>query len=115
MTDQDRSSDAPAVASKFQRAGSLSAFNDSDRLAATVNGTHIVVFRLNGSFVATPAVCPHAGGPLCDATIEGNALACAWHGYNFSLHTGECDDDPDLTLKLYEVRVVGDDVLIKLE
>jgi nitrite reductase/ring-hydroxylating ferredoxin subunit len=98
----------------FHRAGSLSAFSASDRLAAAVNGTHVVVFKLAGSFVATPAICPHAGGPLCDATIEGESLSCAWHGYNFSLRTGECDDDPDLHMERYEVRIEGDDVLVKV-
>jgi nitrite reductase/ring-hydroxylating ferredoxin subunit len=98
----------------FHRAGSLSAFSASDRLAAAVNGTHVVVFRLAGSYIATPAVCPHAGGPLCDAVIEGESLSCAWHGYNFSLRTGECDDDPDLYMERYEVRIEGDDVLVKV-
>jgi nitrite reductase/ring-hydroxylating ferredoxin subunit len=98
----------------FHRAGSLSAFAASDRLSAAVNGTSIVVFKLADTFVATPAICPHAGGPLCDAVLEGKSLSCAWHGYNFSLQTGECDDDPDLSLERYEVRIDGDDVLVKI-
>jgi nitrite reductase (NADH) small subunit len=98
----------------FHRAGSLSAFASGDRFSAAVNGKRVVVFKLAGAFVATPAVCPHAGGPLCDAVLDGESLSCAWHGYNFSLRTGECDDDPDLNLDRYEVRIDGDDVLVKI-
>jgi nitrite reductase (NADH) small subunit len=98
----------------FHRAGSLSAFTTSDRLSAAVNGVPIVVFKVADSFIATPAICPHAGGPLCDAVLDGESLSCAWHGYNFSLRTGECDDDPDLSLVRYEVRIDGDDVLVKI-
>jgi nitrite reductase (NADH) small subunit len=98
----------------FHRAGSLSEFASSDRFSAAVNGKRVVVFKLHGSFVATPAICPHAGGPLCDAVLDGQSLSCAWHGYNFSLLTGECDDDPDLSLDRYEVRIEGDDVLVKI-
>jgi nitrite reductase/ring-hydroxylating ferredoxin subunit len=113
MNDSDRSI-VPAAAGGFQRAGSLADFAGSDRLAVTVNHTSVVIFKLDGAFVATPALCPHAGGPLCDATVEGESLSCAWHGYNFSLRTGECDDDPDLNLERFEVRVDGDEVWVKV-
>ena len=98
----------------FYRAGSLSAFSGGDRFCAAVKGKRVVVFKWAGSFIATPAICPHAGGPLRDAVLDGESLSCAWHGYNFSLRTGECDDDPDLTLVRYEVRIDGDDVLVKI-
>jgi nitrite reductase/ring-hydroxylating ferredoxin subunit len=105
---------ADTGAGRFHRAGSVSDFSASDRFSAAVNGKQVVIFKFAGSFIATPAICPHAGGPLCDAVIEGESLACAWHGYNFSLRTGECDDDPDLHMERYEVRIEGDDVLVKV-
>ena len=80
----------------------------------TVAGREIGIFNLDGAYFALANRCPHAGGPLCDATIEGESLSCAWHGYNFSLRTGECDDDPDLHMERYEVRIEGDDVLVKV-
>jgi nitrite reductase (NADH) small subunit len=61
-----------------------------------------------------PCLCPHLGGPICDADIDGDTLSCAWHGYNFSLQTGACEDDPDLNLQRYEVRVEGDEILVKI-
>jgi nitrite reductase/ring-hydroxylating ferredoxin subunit len=98
----------------FCRAGSLSAFATRDRLPAAIDGKRVVLFKLANYIVATPDKCPHAGGPLCDAVLNGETISCAWHGYNFSLRTGNCDDDPDLNLERYEVRVDGDDILVKI-
>jgi len=79
-----------------------------------VNGTQVVVFKLAGSFVATPAICPHAGGPLCDATIEGESLSSPGMAITSACARVRCDDDPDLRMERYEVRIEGDDVLVKV-
>jgi nitrite reductase (NADH) small subunit len=39
-------------------------------------------------------------------------LTCPWHGWTFDLRTGTCDEDPDLTLELYPVRIDGDDIVV---
>jgi nitrite reductase (NADH) small subunit len=110
----DETPEAPSPAAGFQRAGALSALATTDRLSATIGGKSVVVFKIGGKLVATQGLCPHLGGPICDADIEGDTLSCAWHGYNFSLQTGACEDDPDLNLQRYEVRVEGDEILVKI-
>jgi nitrite reductase (NADH) small subunit len=110
----DEEAAAASLAAGFQRAGALSALATSDRLSATIGGKSVVVFRIAGKLVATQGLCPHLGGPICDADIDGDTLSCAWHGYNFSLKTGACEDDPDLNLERYEVRVEGDEILVKI-
>jgi len=113
-TPGDEAAGAPCPAGGFQRAGALSALATSDRLSATIGGKSVVVFKIGGKLVATQGLCPHLGGPICDADIDGDTLSCAWHGYNFSLQTGACEDDPDLNLQRYEVRVEGDEILVKV-
>jgi nitrite reductase (NADH) small subunit len=105
---------APSLPLGFQRAGALSALATSGRLSAVIGGKSVVVFKIDGKLVATQGLCPHLGGPICDADVQGDTLSCAWHGYNFSLRTGACEDDPDLTLERYEVRVEGDEILVKV-
>jgi nitrite reductase (NADH) small subunit len=99
---------------EFHRAGSLAQLETSDRLSATIGGKSVVVFKTKGALIATQGKCPHAGGPICDAALGAGKITCAWHGYEFNLTTGACDEDPSLTLARYEVRVTGDDVLVKL-
>jgi nitrite reductase (NADH) small subunit len=98
----------------FRRLGSVAELRAQDRLIATVGDQTVVVFDVGGSLVAIPAECPHAGGPLCQGERAGGVLSCPWHGYNFDLRTGACEDDDALRLERYEVRIEGDDILVKL-
>jgi nitrite reductase (NADH) small subunit len=103
-----------AEAHDFQRAGSLSSLHDNGAFAAIVAGRCVAVFKVGGSVVATQGRCPHARGPIHEGEIVGEMLTCPWHGYTFSLRTGSCDDDPSLSLERYEVRVAGDDILVRV-
>jgi len=81
-------------------------------------GCHIVVpigphgvgvFNVGGAYYALPNRCPHQGGPLCsvntttgttrsdasndwrlDWVLEGEIIACPWHGLEFHVPTGQC-------------------------
>ena len=98
----------------FRRLGSVAELRAQDRLIATVGEQAVVVFDVRGSLVAIPAECPHAGGPICHGERTGTSLSCPWHGYNFDLQTGACEDDEALSLQRYEVRIEGDDILVRL-
>ena len=102
------------VTEGFHRAGSLAELRANGRLIAEIDADSVLVFEVEGSLVATSGACPHAGGPIHDGALCGAILSCPWHGYNFDLRTGACEEDDGLTLERYEVRVRGDDVLVKL-
>jgi len=69
-------------------------------------GLTVAVFNLGGGrFSATSSVCPHEDGPLAEGWIEGDALVCPWHGFDFDLATGRCRVDEGLTISVYPVRV----------
>jgi nitrite reductase (NADH) small subunit len=79
-----------------------------------VDGQPIALFNLNGAFYALGAVCPHEGGPLQDGELDGNAVICPWHGYDYNLQTGVCSMDPALRVLTYPVRVQGEEILIEV-
>jgi len=67
------------------------------KLVATPWGELGLFRRVDGSFVAVDAWCPHLEGPLWQGTLanretpgRGDELACPWHGWRFSLRTGRC-------------------------
>ena len=68
----------------------------------------------SGRFYACGAACPHEDGPLADGWIEGDAVVCPWHGYDFDLATGRCRVDDDLGVPVYAVRVQDGTVEIEL-
>ncbi len=92
----------------FRRVGSLSALRSGGNFAVTVAERRVAIFSVDGSVVATQGRCPHAKGPIHEGEVSAGTVTCPWHGYTFNLSTGACDDDPDLTLERYEVRVDGD-------
>ncbi|MBZ5514227.1 MAG: non-heme iron oxygenase ferredoxin subunit [Acidobacteriia bacterium] len=68
--------------------------------------------RVEGSFYAINAVCPHMGGPLTSGRLEGPVIACPWHGWTFDVRTGQPDHPGGHSISTYEVRVEGDDILV---
>ncbi len=80
----------------------------------TVQGRSIAVFQHGGEVVALDADCPHEGGPLAEGTLEGNAVTCPWHNYQFDLTTGACATDPSLPVKRYPVVVEGESIVLVL-
>ena len=79
------------------------------------NGVALAVFNAgDGRFYAVSPVCPHEDGPLSDGWIEGPAVVCPWHGFDFDLTTGHCLVDPGLAISVYRVRVTGTAVEVDL-
>jgi nitrite reductase (NADH) small subunit len=103
-----------ATSTTFQRVGSVSALLGGEPLGAVVDGKEVAVFAVDGGFVATSGMCPHAQGPLHEGEIEDGILTCPWHGWTFSLDSGQCEEDPGLCLERYEVKVEGDDILVRV-
>src|SRR5687768_17814119 len=59
--------------------------------------------------------CPHRGWPFDGGYVRNGVLTCPFHGYEFSLVTGECLWSPDLPLAMYPVRIRDGRVEIKLK
>lgn len=79
------------------------------------HGFTLAVFNAGGGrFYAFGAVCPHEDGPLADGWIEGEAVVCPWHGFDYDLQSGRCLVDNDLAIPVYPVRVVGGTVEVDL-
>lgn len=55
----------------------------------TVNGTDLLIARLDEGFFALANKCPHMGGSLADGVLEGAVVRCPRHGARFDVRTGE--------------------------
>lgn len=86
------------------------------------------VFNVNGSFYAIRNSCPHAGGPLCEGPVsglvtsdapgeyhyakQGEIVRCPWHGWEFSILTGQSWFDPARTrVAVYAASVESSEAL----
>jgi nitrite reductase (NADH) small subunit len=80
-------------------------------LLVEAEGVTLALFNAGGGRLhATSPLCPHEDGPLAEGWLEGDAVVCPWHGFDFDLGTGQCKVDDSLRIAVYPVRVSGDDV-----
>ena len=79
-----------------------------------VEGRPIAVFLDEGVYYATDDVCPHQGLPLCDGFVADKTVTCTWHGWCFRLTDGRWVDNPRILVGTYPVRVVGDEIQVRI-
>lgn len=79
-----------------------------------IAGVTVALFNVDGTVHAVQADCPHQGGPLAEGTLAGPTVTCPWHQWKFDVTTGACLSVSGSTLKRYQVKVEGDDLVVFL-
>ena len=113
--------------------GRVADFPEGTHRVVDADGRRIGVFNVAGRLYGLPNRCPHQAGPLCEGrgatgtlvadaeggwrprwAMEGEVIACPWHGLEVHVPTGRCLALPHVTLRRYDVRVRGDEVVVRL-
>jgi len=81
-----------------------------------VGRLRLALTRSGEQLGALSAVCNHAGGPLDQGRLEGDYLACPWHGWRYHARAGggEPGFEQD-AVPSYPVRVEGGRVRVDLD
>jgi 3-phenylpropionate/trans-cinnamate dioxygenase ferredoxin subunit len=88
---------------------------DPGKRVFEVDDRLVVVFHVDGRYYALDDVCTHDDGPLGEGELQGFAIACPRHGAKFDIRDGRALTMPATRpTGSYEVKVDGDDVLVKL-
>jgi nitrite reductase (NADH) small subunit len=80
----------------------------------TAGVTTFCVARVRGEIAVLENDCPHRGGPLGQGIIEEGRVVCPWHAWAFDVKDGTALHDEAARVKVYEVRLEGDQALVKL-
>jgi nitrite reductase/ring-hydroxylating ferredoxin subunit/uncharacterized membrane protein len=73
------------------------------KLKAGIN--EVAVVREGDRILAVHAQCAHAGGPLAEGSLVGDAIECPWHGSRYRLADGHVVRGPTMyDQPAYEVR-----------
>ncbi len=100
-------------------------------LITIVNGIEIGVYFSNDQVYAVRNVCPHKLAPVCKGTLggtmlpgepceyryglEGQVLKCPWHGWEFSVSSGEAlFGISNRKVKTYPASVEDNQVYVEL-
>lgn len=101
---------------RFVKIGQTSDLAPGEGMSVEVDGEVIALFNVAGTFYAINDECTHDGGPLGEGELDGDVVACPWHGAEFNVRTGELLLPPaDCDVRSYLVKVEGDDILVKLD
>jgi len=110
---EDARPDIPTIPPDFFKVAKVSEISNGEM--KIVFNDLVAVAKAEGEFYAFGNICPHAGGPIGDGILEGCVVECPWHAAQWDLRTGEALTAlATADIPLFEVRVVDDDVEIKL-
>ena len=82
-----------------------------------IDSTPLLIGNVDGEFFAVSNICPHSVRPMLEhkSSMLNNQVKCPHHGSIFDVPTGSLvrglAAEP---LEKYEVRVIGDDVFVKV-
>jgi nitrite reductase/ring-hydroxylating ferredoxin subunit len=90
----------------WQRLGTLDPRTTAFPARAKVGDEGIVIFRTGERFFGVQRACPHQGGNMLDAVIQGNGalIRCPRHNYVFRTANGNPVNCPGFRLRVFEVK-----------
>lgn len=98
------------------RAAGRGELTEGEVLGVEIAGRSVALYEADGQLFATDNICTHAYARLSDGWLDGTAIECPLHAARFDIRTGAVLDPPATEdLKTYPVRIVGDEIQIKIE
>ena len=95
--------------------GQRSALASGAMMGVEIGDLQIAIYNVDGEIYATDNICTHAFALLTDGFLDGDIIECPLHGGCFKIATGEGQGAPiSEDLKTYPVRVVGDDIEVRI-
>ena len=79
-------------------------------------GRSLALYAADDGRFATDNICTHAYACLSDGWLDGDVIECPLHAARFDIRTGKVLDPPATDdLKTYQVRLVGDEIQVRLD
>ena len=101
--------------SEFKTIAKTDSVAEGTGAAFPLDGRMIAIFNEQGNYHAIDDFCPHMGASLAAGHVEDGIVICPWHAWRFKICDGTWCDNPKLGVTAYEVRVVDDEIQVKIE
>ena len=98
------------------RAAARSDLVEGEVIGVEVAGHSIALYDVDGNLFATDNICTHAYACLSDGWLDGEVIECPLHAARFDIRSGKVLDPPATEdLKTYPVRIVDDEIQVRLD
>ena len=93
--------------------GPAEAFRANRGRRVEANGVVLAVWRTRDRWFAFDDACPHMGASLADGLVVGDTIQCPWHEWRYHMETGICPVRPWAKVRVHDLRVESDRVLVR--
>ncbi|MBD2138987.1 NifU family protein [Anabaena sp. FACHB-1237] len=103
-------------------AAKLEDLKENSILAVRVNNNlinnnsinNLILYKQGDLIICYRNACSHLGFPLDKGQVENGIITCVSHQFQYDLKTGKCLTVPDVSLKIYPVKVKHNRVYVQL-
>jgi toluene monooxygenase system ferredoxin subunit len=96
----------------FQRMMPLDELWLGDMVGRVVDGTKVLVLRIDDDVFAYEDRCAHLGVSLSEGTLEGSVLTCGAHRYKYDARTGKGINPRAAELRAFGVKISDGQVFV---
>jgi toluene monooxygenase system ferredoxin subunit len=96
----------------FQRIAKIEDLWSGEMMGLEVNGEDILLINVDNQIYAYADACPHQKSRLSEGTLKGKVLRCARHHWEFDVCSGSGVNPRNSCLKVFPIRVDGEDILV---
>lgn len=100
--------------SEFTEVCALKDIPANEPLIVEIDGNPIALCRIGEMVYALEDCCPHQGASFEGGEIDDDILACPLHGWRANICTGQSLEAPSIRIKMYETKVEGGQVYVKV-
>jgi toluene monooxygenase system ferredoxin subunit len=99
----------------FQKVAKIEDLWSGEMMGLEVNGENVLLVNVNNHIYAYADICPHQKSRLSEGTLKDNILRCGRHHWEFDVCSGSGINPENACLKLFPIRVDGEDILVEID
>lgn len=80
-----------------------------------VEGKLVLLVNVDDTICAYADICPHQGSRLSEGVLDGTALRCPRHHWEFDVCTGQGINPQNACLTTFAVKVENNDILVDID
>ena len=96
----------------FRKIATLDELWSGEMMGLQCEGQPVLLVNVDGTVRAYADVCPHLGSRLSEGSLNRNVLACATHGWEFDVQSGQGLNPRVACLQSFAVLVENGDIFV---